>query len=61
MRRQATIDEALDHAERIMDEGGDWTKDQKATDIVLTPAACYPLYPTIAKLCGASTAKCSLT
>ncbi|SOC40976.1 seryl-tRNA synthetase [Rhizobium subbaraonis] len=27
----------------------DWTKDQKATDIVLTPAACYPLYPTIAR------------
>lgn len=24
--------------------GDDWTKDQGATDIVLTPAACYPLY-----------------
>jgi seryl-tRNA synthetase len=27
----------------------DWTKDQQATDIVLTPAACYPLYPTVAR------------
>lgn len=41
----------LDHVSLLksMDDGTDWTKDQKATDIVLTPAACYPLYPTIAK------------
>ncbi|MDQ1196854.1 amino acid--[acyl-carrier-protein] ligase [Agrobacterium sp. SORGH_AS 787] len=42
----------LDHIKllKCMDEGGDdWAKDQKITDIVLTPAACYPLYPTIAK------------
>ncbi|MFZ2099623.1 MAG: amino acid--[acyl-carrier-protein] ligase, partial [Oricola sp.] len=41
----------LDHVNllKCMDEGGDWTEGQKATDIVLTPAACYPLYPTIAK------------
>ncbi len=41
----------LDHVSLIkaMDEGQDWTAEQKATDIVLTPAACYPLYPTIAK------------
>ncbi len=42
----------LDHVNMLktMDEGGDdWAKDQKITDIVLTPAACYPLYPTIAK------------
>ncbi len=41
----------LDHVSLLqrMVEGEDWTKDQKATDIVLTPAACYPLYPTIAK------------
>lgn len=40
----------LDHISliRCMDEGKDWTLEQKATDIVLTPAACYPLYPTIA-------------
>jgi hypothetical protein len=30
-------------------EGEDWTGDQQATDIVLTPAACYPLYPAIAR------------
>ncbi|SON57465.1 Amino acid-[acyl-carrier-protein] ligase [Hartmannibacter diazotrophicus] len=29
--------------------GEDWTGEQKATDVVLTPAACYPLYPVIAK------------
>jgi seryl-tRNA synthetase len=41
----------LDHVSLLetMKEGGDWTKDQKATDMVLTPAACYPLYPTVAK------------
>lgn len=41
----------LDHMSllKCMDEGGDWTEGQKATDIVLTPAACYPLYPTVAK------------
>lgn len=41
----------LDHVSLLqtMKEGGDWTKDQKATDMVLTPAACYPLYPTVSK------------
>jgi seryl-tRNA synthetase len=41
----------LDHVSLLetLNAGGDWTKEQKATDIVLTPAACYPLYPTIAK------------
>jgi seryl-tRNA synthetase len=34
---------------QCMEEGNDWTKEQKATDIALTPAACYPLYPTVAK------------
>ncbi|MGV3551478.1 amino acid--[acyl-carrier-protein] ligase [Rhizobium sp.] len=34
---------------QCMEEGKDWTKEQKSTDIALTPAACYPLYPTIAK------------
>ncbi|WP_037072170.1 amino acid--[acyl-carrier-protein] ligase [Rhizobium sp. PDO1-076] len=34
---------------QCMEEGKDWAKDQKATDIALTPAACYPLYPTVAK------------
>ncbi len=27
----------------------DWTVGQKATQVVMTPAACYPIYPTIAK------------
>ncbi|AYG61057.1 amino acid--[acyl-carrier-protein] ligase [Rhizobium jaguaris] len=41
----------LDHMSllKCMEVGEDWTKDQEATDIVLTPAACYPLYPTVAK------------
>lgn len=42
----------LDHMSllKCMEVGEeDWTKDQKATDIVLTPAACYPLYPTVAR------------
>lgn len=31
-----------------LENGADWTGQQEATDIVLTPAACYPLYPTVA-------------
>ncbi|WP_428670814.1 amino acid--[acyl-carrier-protein] ligase [Roseibium sp.] len=27
----------------------DWTKDQEITDIALTPAACYPLYPILSR------------
>jgi seryl-tRNA synthetase len=27
----------------------DWTATQKATDVVLAPAACYPLYPVVAR------------
>ena len=30
-----------------MDAGEDWTGEQKASDVVLTPAACYPVYPII--------------
>ncbi len=30
-------------------DGVDWTAGQKSTDIVLTPAACYVLYPVVAK------------
>lgn len=29
--------------------GDDWSQNQKITDVVLTPAACYPLYPTVAR------------
>jgi seryl-tRNA synthetase len=41
----------LDHMGLLqcMEVGDDWTKGQEATEIVLTPAACYPLYPTVAK------------
>lgn len=41
----------LDHMNLLqcMEAGDDWTKGQAGTDIVLTPAACYPLYPTVAK------------
>jgi seryl-tRNA synthetase len=28
-------------------EGGDWTEFLAQTEVVLTPAACYPLYPTL--------------
>lgn len=28
------------------DKGEDWSRDLDATDIMLLPAACYPLYPT---------------
>jgi len=27
--------------------GGDWSQSVSATDLVLTPAACYPLYPLL--------------
>jgi seryl-tRNA synthetase len=31
-----------------MGEGGDWMQGQPGSDIVLTPAACYPAYPIVA-------------
>ncbi len=39
------------HAELLhnVSDGVDWTAGQKSTDIVLTPAACYVLYPVVAK------------
>ena len=33
---------------RKLGAGEDWTGTQTATDVVLTPAACYPVYPTFA-------------
>ena len=33
---------------RCIETGEDWTGQQQASDIVLTPAACYPIYPVIA-------------
>lgn len=32
----------------LVHEGRDWTECLKMTDVVVTPAACYPLYPTVA-------------
>ncbi len=34
---------------RRLEEGEDWTDEQIATNIVMTPAACYPIYPTVAE------------
>ncbi len=34
---------------RCIDAGEDWTGQQIASDIVLTPAACYPVYPIMAQ------------
>lgn len=34
---------------RCMGAGEDWTAEQKATDVVLTPASCYPVYPLLAR------------
>src|SRR5580765_2605540 len=37
-----------EHAEllRKQKQGEEWTRDLAATDMMLVPAACYPLYPT---------------
>ena len=39
------------HAEIIaaLDSGDDWSRQQALSEIALTPAACYPLYPLAAK------------
>ncbi len=36
-------------AVECFDDGGDWTKALSAADLVLSPAACYPIYPIAAK------------
>jgi seryl-tRNA synthetase len=33
---------------RCVDEGKEWAVQQEATDLLMTPAACYPLYPIVA-------------
>ncbi len=35
-------------AVETFDAGGDWTAALSAADLVLTPAACYPVYPLVA-------------
>ena len=39
-----------DHQEllRMLDRGEDWSRALVPTDVVLTPAACYPVYPLFA-------------
>lgn len=34
------------------ENGGDWTASLSASDLVLSPAACYPLYPIVAARAG---------
>jgi seryl-tRNA synthetase len=41
---EASIRSALEKAEN----GGDWTTSVTASDLVLSPAACYPVYPIAA-------------
>lgn len=41
---EASIRAAAD----VHEQGGDWTRALAASDLVLSPAACYPLYPLAA-------------
>ncbi|AIO37075.1 amino acid--[acyl-carrier-protein] ligase [Burkholderia cenocepacia] len=34
---------------QCLDRGEDWTENQKPTYVVMTPAACYPVYPVVAR------------
>lgn len=34
---------------QCLERGEDWTADQKPTYVVMTPAACYPVYPIVAQ------------
>lgn len=34
---------------QCLERGEDWTEYQKPTYVVLTPAACYPVYPVVAR------------
>jgi seryl-tRNA synthetase len=39
---------AIRAAADVHEQGGDWTRSLAASDLVLSPAACYPLYPLAA-------------
>ena len=39
---------AIRSAADLHESGGDWTSGLAASDLVLSPAACYPLYPLVA-------------
>src|SRR5260221_13468341 len=41
---EASIRSAVERA----DNGGDWTTSGTSSDLVLSPAACYPVYPIVA-------------
>jgi seryl-tRNA synthetase len=41
---EASIRDAVDRHEK----GGDWTTSLSSSDLVLSPAACYPVYPIVA-------------
>jgi seryl-tRNA synthetase len=41
---EASIRDAVDRH----DKGGDWTTSLTSSDLVLSPAACYPVYPIVA-------------
>lgn len=36
-------------AVECFEDGGDWTKSTSATELVLSPASCYPIYPIAAE------------
>jgi seryl-tRNA synthetase len=36
-------------AVEVFEAGGDWTSSNSAADVVLSPAACYPIYPIAAR------------
>jgi seryl-tRNA synthetase len=42
---EASIRSAVDR----YDNGGDWTTSLTSSDLVLSPAACYPVYPIVAE------------
>lgn len=41
-------EEAAVEQERLAEAHEDWSRHQRMTDLVLKPAACYPVYPAIA-------------
>src|SRR5215469_2465369 len=43
---------AIRSAAERYEEGGDWTTSLEASDLVLSPAACYPVYPLVASRGG---------
>ena len=42
-------DDDIHSAVRRFEAGGDWTSSLTSADLVLTPAACYPIYPLAAE------------